>query len=60
MSSANMPGPGPNVNELPYGLGYLANTDNEIRDIYDDYTFKNNVVKQEVSERNQYFEHNST
>ena len=42
MSTINMPGPGPNINHLPGNMAHI--NDREIKDIYDDYTFKNNIV----------------
>ena len=47
---------GPDPNSLPYGLAHLP--DPEIKDIYDDFAFKQNAVTRGVSDQNIYFNNN--
>ena len=47
---------GPDPNSLPYGLAHIP--DPEIKDIYDDFAFKQNALSREVSDQNIYFGNN--
>ena len=56
---SSLPGPGPDIHDLPYRMGHLVSNDPDIGDIYDDYQFKHNAVNNIIGEENLYFDNMS-
>lgn len=45
------------ADQMPGGL--VAANNQEIKDIYDDYVFRNNTIERQIGEENTYYNNNS-
>jgi len=45
------------ADQMPGGL--LAVNNQEVKDIYDDYVFRNNTIERQIGEENTYYNNNS-